>query len=122
MIEWSYVFKDGITLINSTPFTTDELQKLCRFHGEVTVGFKEFNPSKYCNMCDSNRDDWEFATDTYDAGTFGKYELSMAVSNRGITVEFCREGDGNELLCSVFSKGIKYCPYCGRKLDIKEDK
>lgn len=121
MIEWSYAFKDGVKLNSLAPFTTDEIKDLCRFHGEVTIDFKEIDPSKYCNMCDSNRDDWEYATDTYDAGTFGKYELSMAVSNRGITVEFCKE-NGSDLLYSIFSKGIKYCPYCGRKLNIKEDK
>lgn len=121
MIEWSYAFKDGTEMRKLTSLTTDELIDLCETHGEVTIDFKIIDPHK-CNMCDSNRDDWEYAKDTYDAGTFGKYELSMAVSNRGITVEFCKEGDGSDLLYSVFSKGIKYCPYCGRKLNIGEDK
>ena len=119
----AYDFKDGTHIEMAESLTNDQLKNECKKHGEVMVYYKEvIDPEeKECNMCDSNRDDWEYATDTYDAGTFGKYELSMAVSDRGISVEFCREGDGSDLLYSVFSKGIKYCPYCGRKLNIKEE-
>lgn len=122
MTEWNYVFKDGITLNSLAPFTTDEIKELCRFHGEVTVDFKEVDPFKYCNMCNPNRDDREIAKDTYDAGIFGRYDLSMNVTDLGIIIEFCRKGEKNHLLYSIFNKGIKYCPYCGRKLNIKEDK
>lgn len=122
-MNWVYDFKDGTHIEMMESLTSDQLKNECKKHGEVIVDFKVIDPEeKECNMCDSNRDDWECAKDTYDAGTFGKYELSMAVSDRGIAVEFCRKGDWCDLLYSVFNKGIKYCPYCGRKLNIKEDK
>lgn len=68
-----------------------------------------------CKMCDTNRKDWEYKTVPYDFGELGKYELTMSVSNRGMWLAFNRENEDDIL--TVHFKDVKFCPYCGRKLN-----
>ena len=68
-----------------------------------------------CNWCDINRDDWKWKSTKYNFGDLGKYDLSMAVSDKGILIEFGKENE-DSIIDPVRVK-INYCPYCGRKLN-----
>ena len=68
-----------------------------------------------CKMHDANREDWEYKTIPYDFGELGKYELSMSVSSGGMWIEFNKEQE--DAIFTVHFKDIKYCPYCGERLE-----
>ena len=68
-----------------------------------------------CKYCDTERDDWEYKAVHYNFGDLGKYELSVAVSDKGMLIELGKELEDAGIPSARFK--IHYCPWCGRKLN-----
>ena len=66
-----------------------------------------------CKMCDTNRMDWEFKTIDFNGGDFGKYEMTMGVTAKGIEIQFSEE-QSDPIMTARFK--VRYCPFCGGEL------
>lgn len=112
-----YTFEDGKVLEFDGQLPAVELTHLIKIHGAANIIYKEgLKTEEGCKYCDTNRDDWTFDIEKYDFGGLGKYDLSLSIvpKDPSILVEFGKIG-GQNIIFHKF-EGIKFCPYCGRKL------
>lgn len=70
-------------------------------------------------MCDRDEETWNFKKKTLNFGELGKYSLYIFINEKG-EMDINMDNGYDDLFHCRFE--IKYCPYCGRKLDVQPTK